>query len=319
MDIEKAGDASENESEKEIKDILTDNSKSFNSLAPTLTSTRPKRTVRTPIRDDDPHYSVSSYNTRKRTAEKAKVAQVDTPADPCTYAQAMARTDATEWEVVCEAERRAFEHMGMYKIVPRPKGRKVVGSKWVFRIKRGPNGEIQKYKARIVAQGFTQIEGVNYNEMFTPVAKFASLCAILALAAEHDLEVQQMDVKSAYLNGEIFIEPLPGFDIPKGMVLRLVKAVYGTKQGGRVWYEEIRNKLGTMGYQRTKVDHAVFVRTHGTLSIITLYADDITMVSNTLETMNQDKAALRESYEMTDLGDISWILGMHVTRHRDTG
>lgn len=106
----------------------------------------------------------------------------------------------------------------------------------MFRIKRRHDGAIQKYKARVVAQGYTQIEGVDYDETFAPVAKLASLRMILALAAEHDLELQQMDVKSAYLNGElreeIFMEAPPGFDVPDGMVLRLIKAVYGTKQGG---------------------------------------------------------------------------------------
>jgi hypothetical protein len=107
------------------------------------------------------------------------------------------------------------------------------------------------------------------------------------------------------------------------MVLRPVKAVYGIKQGGRVWYEEIRDKLGFMGHQRTEADaadHTVFTRTcNGALSIFALYVDDITMASKDIETINQDKAALRESYEMTDLGNISCILGMHVTRDRDTG
>jgi hypothetical protein len=280
--------------------------------------------VRAPIRNDDPKYSVSSYSTQKRPAEKAKVARADTSGDPRTYAQAMARADTAEWEAACEAERRAFERMGVYEVVSHLNGRKVVGSKWVFRIKRGPDGAIQKYKARIVAQGFTQIEGIDYDKMFAPVAKFASLHVILALAAEHNLDVQQMDVKSTYLNGElkeeILMEAPPGFEIPAGMVLRLVKAVYGTKQGGRVWYEEIRDKLGFMGYQHTEADHAVFTRTHnGALSIIALYVDDITMASKDIETINQDKAALRESYEMTDLSDISWILGMHVTRDRDAG
>ena len=106
----------------------------------------------------------------------------------------------------------------------------------MFRIKRRHDGAIQKYKARVAAQGYTQIEGVDYDETFAPVAKLASLHMILALAAEHDLELQQMDVKSAYLNGElreeIFMEAPPGFDVPDGMVLRLIKAVYGTKQGG---------------------------------------------------------------------------------------
>jgi hypothetical protein len=233
----KAGGASETETEIEIKGILS-TSKPFKSLVPTLASTCPKHTMHTPIRDDDPHYSVSSYSTRKRHAEKAKVAHADVTGNPHTYTQAMARPDAAEWEVVCEAEHRAFEHMGVYEVVPCPKGRKVVGSKWVFCIKRGPDGEIQKYKACIVTQGFTQIEGVDYNETFVPIAKFASLCAILAIAAKCNLEVQQMDVKSAYLNGElkeeIFMEPPPGFDVPDGMVLHLVDKLclwYGGRQG----------------------------------------------------------------------------------------
>jgi hypothetical protein len=133
-----------------------------------------------------------------------------------------------------------------------------------------------------------------------------------------------MDVKSAYLNGdlkeEIFMEPPPGFEVPEGMVLRLVKAVYGTKQGGRVWYEKIQATLGAMGYQRTEADHAVFTRTDdGDLPIIALYVDDITMVASNLETINRDKDALKRSFEMTDLGELSWILGMHVTRNRAEG
>ena len=115
------------------------------------------------------------------------------------------------------------------------------------------------------------------------------------------------------------MEAPPGFDIPDGMVLCLIKAVYGMKQGGCVWYDEIREKLGTMGYLHTKVDHAVFTYGGGDASIITLYVDDITMVARDLETIHRDKEDLRKSYEMTDLGDLSWILGMHVTRDRSEG
>jgi Reverse transcriptase (RNA-dependent DNA polymerase) len=113
--------------------------------------------------------------------------------------------------------------MGVYKIVPQPKDHKVVGSKWVFHIKHGPDSEVQKYKACMVAQGFTQIEGLNYDKTFAPITKFASFCLILALATQLNLEIHQMDVKAAYLNGklkeEIFMEPPPGFDVPEGMVL----------------------------------------------------------------------------------------------------
>ena len=235
----------------------------------------------------------------------------------------MARPDTIEWELACENEKRAFENLGVYEIMPRPSDRKVIGSKWVFHVKRGPDGTIQKYKARVIAQGFMQIKGIDYDETFALVAKLTSLRAILAIAAKRDLELHQMDVKSAYLNGnlsnEIFMSPPPGFNIPDGMVLRLIKAVYGTKQGGRVWYEEISGTLRDMGYTHTDADHAVFTCGAGTaLTIIALYVDDITMAASNMATIDQDKQALCHAYEMTDLGELSWILGMHIVRNRTT-
>jgi Reverse transcriptase (RNA-dependent DNA polymerase) len=129
-----------------------------------IAANHPKRMIRLPIRDDDPRYSVTSYGPCKPKAAQANLANREPLTDPQTYAEAMARPDANEWEAACVAEMSIFDHMGVYKIVPRPKDRKVVGSKWVFHIKHGPDGAIQEYKMRIVAQGFTQIEGVNYNE-----------------------------------------------------------------------------------------------------------------------------------------------------------
>jgi len=252
------------------------------------------------------------------------VAQANNAIDPHTYAEAMSHPDTAEWEAACEDEHCTFEHMGVYEVIPCPKDRKVMGSKWVFHIKQGPDNSIQKYKARIVAQGFTQIEGIDYDKTFMPVAKLASLCIILVLANEYNLEVHQMDIKSAYLNGklqeEIFMAPPPGFDVPDGMVLRLVKAVYGTKQGGHVWYDDIKLTLQSMGYAHTEADHAVFTCSkNANLSVIALYVDDITMASKSLQTINQDKVTLRQHYKMTDLGNIAWSLGIHVSCNRTTG
>src|SRR6266403_3246899 len=133
-----------------------------------------------------------------------------------------------------------------------------------------------------------------------------------------------MDVKSAYLNGElqeeIFMQALNGFNVPDGMVLKLVKAVYSTKQGGRVWYEEIRSTLSIMGYKRTDADHAIFIRQDNSPpSFIALYVDDITMVAECLEMIERDKEALKQMYQMSDLGKLAWILGMHVTRECKDG
>jgi hypothetical protein len=135
----------------------------------------------------------------------------------------MACPDVAQWEAACEDEIRSFQRLGVYKVVPRPKDRKVVGSKWVFKVKTGSDGQIIIHKVRIVAQGFTQVEGINYDETFAPVAKLSSLRTLLAFAAEQNLEVHQMDIKSAYLNAplkeEIYMEAPPGLDIPEDMVL----------------------------------------------------------------------------------------------------
>jgi len=115
--------------------------------------------------------------------------------------------------------------MGVYDVVPQPKGHKVVGSKWVLRIKRGPDGQVQKYKAHIVTQGFTQVEGLDYDQTFAPVVKLLTFRAILAIAVQQNLTIHQMDIKAAYLNGklkeEIYMEAPPGLEIPEGMVLCL--------------------------------------------------------------------------------------------------
>src|SRR6266851_3628147 len=207
----------------------------------------------------------------------------------------------------------------MYDIIPRPKGRKIVGSKWVFCVKQGPDGTIQKYKARLVAQGFTQVKGINFNQTFAPVAKFSSLYTIFTLATEHNLEVHQMDVKAAYLNTdlneEIYMEAPTSFDIPNGHVLRLKKGVYSTKQGGRIWYIDFSRTLITLGYTPTEADHAIFVRESPDTfpDIISTYVDDMGLISESLECINQDKEALRRHYEMTDLGEMGWILGIRMT------
>jgi hypothetical protein len=226
--------------------------------------------------------------------------------------------------VACEDKRCSFERMGIYEIIPCPKDHKVVGSKWVFRIKQGPDGSIQKYKVCVIMQGFSQVEGLDYDQTFAPVAKFASFHAALAIAAECDWEVHQMAIKVAYLNGrleeDIFMKLLPGFDISEGMVLKLIKAVYGTKQGGWVWYEDIRQTLREMGYECIETDHVVFIRQkNGALSIIILYINDITMAGDDLDVILQDKKVLQQRYQMTDLGEISWILGIHVTRDQKAG
>jgi hypothetical protein len=131
-------------------------------------------------------------------------------------------SDATQWQIACAEELDVFRQMKLYEIVDKPTDRKVVDSKWVFQLKRGPDGEIGKHKACIVAKGFTQIEDLDYDETFAPVVKFTSICIRLAITTHNDLEIHQIDIKTAFLNGElkeeIYLKPPPGANIDKALV-----------------------------------------------------------------------------------------------------
>jgi len=160
-----------------------------------------------------------------------------------------------------DKEIATLEQAGTWVDVERPPGKNVVGSKWVFRLKRKADGTIDKYKAQLVARGFTQQYGVDYYDTYSPVAKLVSFRIILALAARYDWDVESFDFNGAYLNGEleqdeeIYMQPLPGYEIAgEGRVLRLVKSLYGLKQAGRRWYETLVRALADLGFRVSQVD-----------------------------------------------------------------
>jgi len=198
--------------------------------------------------------------------------------------------------------------------------------KWVFKVKKDATGNIKQYKARLVAQGYTQVPGVNYFDTFAPVAKLASIRTVLALAARHDWEIHQVDVKSAYLNGEfedaevIYMRQPPGFPISDcpGKVLHLLRPLYGLKQSGRRWYEKLRELLEEAGFRRCESDHAVFIRRKGdTLGIITIHVDDMMIVASSTRLVQDIKCQLKGKVEISDLGEIHWLLGFEIQHDRD--
>ncbi|TFY83163.1 hypothetical protein EWM64_g851 [Hericium alpestre] len=285
-----------------------------------------------PVTDDDARYRVTSYDKKTLpqpagappAEEHVNSACADPNGDPLTYKEAMSRPDAAEWLAACNEELHSFKQMGVYEEVDRPRDCKVVNSKWVFRIKRGPNGEVEKYKARLVAKGFTQVEGIDFDETFTPVVKFTSLRMLLALATKEDLEVHQMDVKTAYLHGEleeeIYLQPPAGFGMPEGKVWKLIKSVYGLKQAGRVWYLCIKSEFEKLGYTRIDSDHSFFTKwahEDGTILYAAIYVDDIILVSNLMDALLEAKEALKHLFNMSDLGKVHWVLRLEVIRNRN--
>ena len=185
----------------------------------------------------------------------------------------------------------------------------------------GSDGQIERYKARVIAQGFSQVEGIDYNETFAPVTKINSIRLLLALSARFDWEIHQMDVKSAFLNGEldeeIYMRAPPGYKAAPGTVWRLKKALYGLKQASREWYKKLSHELNSLGFARIQADHCVFYKNvNGHHFIIAVYVDDNLIISDSLDLILKTKEDLSSCFDMTDLGEVHWILNMEVTRDR---
>jgi hypothetical protein len=234
----------------------------------------------------------------------------------------MAGQHAEEWKGGCIKEIQQLSHNKTWTLVKAPHNTNIVGCKWVLKLKAMPDGSV-KYKARLVAQGFTQKPGVDYDETYSPVVRFASLRALFALAAHHNWEVHHMDVKSAYLNGTleetIYMRQPEGF-VEKGKenyVCLLMKGLYGLKQAGRCWNHTIDPALHKLGLTPLDKDNCVyFHRSEGEMIIISLYVDDLFLFTSSIRLLTRFKQGLKARFEMEDLGEARLVLGMHIIRDR---
>src|SRR5579875_2010750 len=212
---------------------------------------------------------------------------------------------------------------GTWKLAPLPKDRKSVGCKWVFKTKKDALGNVMRYKARLVARGFSQVEGVDFNETFAPVAKFSTIRCILALGAAMDLEMHQMDVKTAFLNGEleedIYMDQPQGF-VQRGkenLVCKLKKSLYGLRQSPRAWYEKIHHFFAKEGFNRSHVDHSLYIKQTSTyLLIVLIYVDDLILLSSDMSRKQGLKQRLEEEFDMSDLGELHFFLRVEMERSR---
>lgn len=243
--------------------------------------------------------------------------------EPQTLQQALSGSDAQQWKQAMDEEYESLTKNHTWQLVPLPPGRKAIGNKWVFKVKYHADGTVERYKARLVAKGYAQTHGIDYNETFAPVAKFTTIRSILAMAAMEDLEVHQMDVKTAFLNGDleedIYMDQPEGYVSPQQqhLVCKLQKSLYGLKQSPRAWYHKIDQYFQQEGFQRSEADHSLYVRLEGTAKvIIALYVDDLILLSDSMDALNQVKHSLAATFEMKDLGEIHYCLGIQVVRDR---
>jgi hypothetical protein len=181
------------------------------------------------------------------------------------------------------------------------------------------NGNIDRFKARLVARGFTQVYGVDYLDTFALVAKLDSLRILLAITAIEDLEAHQMDVVTAFLAGDIdktiYMEQPEGFEAEGDKVCLLLKSLYGLKQAARVWNQKIRNYLLSLGFTQLHSDHCVYINKDTGL-IIALWVDDLLIFGKNVSNIGGIKQQLRDKFEMKDLGELQYFLGMKVQRDR---
>jgi len=216
--------------------------------------------------------------------------------DPVSFSQAIESTESDKWIDAMNEELKSMEYNKVWDLVQLPESSKRIGCRWVFKTKRDSNGNIERYKARLVAKGYTKKGGIDYKETFSPVSKKDSLRIVLALVAHYDLELHQMDVKTAFLNGDleedVYMDQPEGFEI-KGkdqMVCKLKKSIYGLKQASRQWYIKFNDTITSFGFKEITVDRCIYQKISGSKFIfLVLYVDDILLAANDLGILRETK------------------------------
>ncbi|KAA1072195.1 hypothetical protein PGT21_050324 [Puccinia graminis f. sp. tritici] len=278
-----------------------------------------------------PHFSVAPkdisstlsedniLSSRFRSARGNHIIMEPSPADPITYQQAVTCKEAVDWVAAIDNELGNMERQGVWSITLLTPGARPISCKWVFKKKYDEDGLIEKFKARLVVRGFLQKEGIDFNRTFSPTGRLATLRTVLALAAYQDLDVHQMDVKCAFLNGkpdcDVFIKPPEGVQVKlkPGEGLKLNKSLYGLKQSPRMWHNTLVEFFKSIDFEPTLSDPCLFIHHSQPVTFIFVHVDDLVIGS---KDVSFAKNALKNRFEMSDLGEIKYVLGMRVVRNR---
>ncbi|KAL8145519.1 hypothetical protein AgCh_003617 [Apium graveolens] len=236
--------------------------------------------------------------------------------EPASYTKAAAEHN---WREAMKTEMDAVERNNTWKLTELPPGQKAIGLKWVFKAKKDTTGKIIKYKARIVAKGYVQKQGRDFEENFAPVTRLETVRILLAIAAKHGWEVHHLDVKSAFLNGEIqeevYVMQPEGF-VKKGqeqLVYKLIKALYGLRQAPRAWYTKLSKCLKELGFVRCPYEHAVYTKSaDNEVLIVGVYVDDLLVTGTQVSSIQGFKDEMNKRFEMSNLGKLTYYLGLQV-------
>ncbi|KAK8670697.1 hypothetical protein V6N13_037315 [Hibiscus sabdariffa] len=243
--------------------------------------------------------------------------------EPKTYQEAVSSPDSKKWLEAMRSKMDSMSDNQVWTLVEPPEGIKPIGCKWVFKKKTDMDGNVLTYKGRLVAKGYRQIHGIDYDETFSPVAMFKSIRILLAIDAFHDYEIWQMDVKTAFLNGkleeDVYMTQPEGFVTPEnaGKVCKLQRSIYGLKQASRSWNLRFNDAIKEFGFIRNEDEPCVYKKFSGSIvSFLILYVDDILIIGNDIPTLQSVKAWLSSCFSMKDLGEAAYILGVKIYRDR---
>ena len=237
---------------------------------------------------------------------------------PVTYEEALTCPESHQWLTAMKDEIDALEENNTYELTPLPEGRTVVGGKWVYAIKLGPDNT-EKFKARYVAKGYSQVKDVDYEETFSPTARHTSIRMLMQLAAQQNMKVHQMDVKTAYLNAdidcEIYVQQPEGFiktnKEGEKLVCKLNKSLYGLKQSGRNWNNVLDKFLIDQNFIQSRADPCLYTKFEGNcVTVILIWVDDLIIAASNDDVLCAIKETLKNKFKMKDIGQLSWFLGI---------
>ncbi|MCH93102.1 retrovirus-related pol polyprotein from transposon tnt 1-94, partial [Trifolium medium] len=234
------------------------------------------------------------------------LAMFSTSDDPVTYDEAV-KYDM--WTKAKDQEIQGIEKNDTWELVTLSEGAKKIGVKWIYKTKYNEKGEIEKYKARLVAKCYSQQHGIDYNEIFAPVARWDSIRTILAIAASQNWPVHQLNVISAFLHEKltenVYVEQPKGYQKVGDKVYKLKKALYGLKQAPRAWYSKIESYFGQDNFNKCPHEHTLFVKQDGSkILIVSLYVDDLIYTGNNIDKFESFKNSMKKKFAMTDLGQM---------------
>ncbi|KAJ0433139.1 putative RNA-directed DNA polymerase [Helianthus annuus] len=259
-----------------------------------------------------PDFAYSTYSA----SFASFIANIHHLSEPASYREAVSNP---LWRNVMAEELSALHQTQTWDLVPLPPGKHTVGCRWVYKIKTKSDGSVERYKARLVAKGYSQKYGVDYEETFTPVAKMTTVRTLIAVASVRQWKICQMDVKNAFLNGdlheEVYMTPPPGIAHQPGEVCRLRKALYGLKQAPRAWFEKFSTVITSLGFVPSNHDSALFTRcTSAGRILLSLYVDDMIITGDDYEGIESLKRDLAHRFAMKDLGMLRYFLGIEVAQ-----